>query len=60
MSVPVTSDILDPRDDGTDRINAEKMTNLAIEMAASHDVRWHMEDSVIQPHPIQRPKEAGE
>jgi len=60
VSVPVTSGILDPQVDGTSRINADKMAALAIEMAASPDVRWHVENAVIELHPIQRPKDVGE
>ena len=60
VSVPVTSEIVDPQADGTGRINVKKMTALAIEMASAPDVQWHKEEAVIQPHPIQRPKEADE
>ena len=60
VSVPVTSDIVDQQVDGTKRINPGKMTAMAIQMALSCDVRWHAEGIVVQPHPIQRPKEPGE
>jgi hypothetical protein len=60
VSVPVTSDIIDQQADGTGRVNFERMTAAAIQIATLQDVQWHTEDSVIQPHPIQRPKEEGE
>lgn len=60
VSVPVTSDIIEPQPDDTGRINPEKMIAMAMQLATSQDVQWHKEDTVIQPHPIQRPKEPGE
>lgn len=60
VSVPVTSEILDLQADGTGRVNAEKMFALAVEMASNATIKWHQEEVVIEPHPIQRPKEADE
>jgi hypothetical protein len=60
LSVPVTSDILDFQPDGTARINAEKMMAAAVKLAAAPMTEWIIEETAIQPHPIQRPKHEGE
>lgn len=60
ISVPVTSDVIDPQPDGTGRINPVRLTEEAIKLAASQDVLWLSEKLEIQPHPIQRLKEPGE
>jgi hypothetical protein len=58
LSVPITEDLVIRLDDGSGRIDVEKMVQRAIEMRASPEVTWLPENQEIQPHPIQQAPEA--
>jgi hypothetical protein len=55
VRVPVTSDIIDEKFDGTGRINTAKLIQGGIDLGNLPDVLWTIEERTIQPHPIQTP-----
>lgn len=56
LSVPVVSEIMDEQPDGTGRINIEAMYALAARLGENEAVEWVVEDTKIEPHPVQGPK----
>ena len=60
VSVPVTDAIMIEQADGTGRIDADKMTQIAISLSEAPDAQWHFEEQVTQPHPIQKAPEPDE
>lgn len=53
--VPVTADVIIQNPDGTATINADRVLELATEIASSPTTEWFPEGCQIQPHPIQQP-----
>lgn len=55
VSVPVTSDLVIERSDGSGQIDVDKLVQRAVEMGHAASVEWQAEDQQVQPHPIQTP-----
>jgi hypothetical protein len=53
VSVSITDDLLRPADAGRRRLDAEKMSQLAIEQGGRSSTDWKPEGVVIELHPIQ-------
>ncbi|HET7076811.1 MAG TPA: hypothetical protein VFM49_05110 [Chloroflexia bacterium] len=60
VSVPVTTALLVDQDDGTARLNTDRLVEQAVAMGSEAGVKWHPESVDIQPHPTQKAPEPGE
>jgi len=56
VSVPVTSSITKPKDDGTLGIDFEAFVAEAVRISIDPRVEWKAEESRTEPHPMQGPK----
>lgn len=59
VAVLITDDLLKPNRDGTASLNFEKFVAQAIRISQSEGVDWQIEESSIEPHPIQGPVPEG-
>lgn len=60
VSVPVDDAIVRPDESGVGRIDAERMTAVAVQFGGRPEVVWYPEDRDIVPHPMQKAPEPGE
>ena len=59
VAVPVTNAILQRNEDGTTSIDFEAFVAEAIRVSQSEGVDWQVEESKIEPHPVQCPLPEG-
>jgi hypothetical protein len=59
IDVPVTGKIMDNKDDGTASLNVDAFVAEALRLSQDESVEWIMEESKIEPHPVQGPMAAG-
>lgn len=55
VAVPVTDAIVKANDDGTGSIDFEAFVAEAIRISGDERVEWKVEETQIEPHPIQGP-----
>jgi hypothetical protein len=60
VSVPITDDLMIEQPDGTPRLDVERMSQRAVELAQETGVKWHPEDQDVRLHPIQKAPEPEE
>lgn len=60
VRVPVTADLIVEQEDGTGRIDTDKMVQRALEAGRSPEVTWRPEDRQIELHPLQKAPDPGE
>ncbi len=58
--VPVTSEVIIQKPDGTGTLDPEQVMHRALQLAASPEMQWLPEGCETQLHPVQRPREPGE
>jgi hypothetical protein len=59
VAVLVTNDLLKVNEDGTASLDFEKFVAEAIRLSQSEGVDWKVEETSIEPHPIQGPIPEG-
>jgi hypothetical protein len=60
VSVPVADDLVQPDDQGVNRLDAQAMARKAVEMGDSPEVVWYREGQQVELHPLQKARDSGE
>jgi hypothetical protein len=60
VSVPVAGDLVQPDEQGVNRIDVLAMTRRAVEMGRYPEVVWYREEQRVEPHPLQQAPGPGE
>ena len=56
VAVPVTTAIMEKKEDGTYGLNVDALVAEALRISNNQQVDWQVESSQKEPHPIQMPK----
>ena len=60
VSVPIVEDMVQPDEQGVNRLDAKAMARKAVEMGQSAEVVWYREEQQVELHPLQKDRDPGE